>query len=154
VARKYTPKGGAGGKRDGAGRKPGTKNTLALGEVAAVKAAGLRVPESATEAQRALADRALQRIAAVMEEKVGAFASTAVLKASTHIREEICGAIKQKVEHSGLDGLTDEQLEAKARAAAERLAQLSGGAGTTANAAAQSKGDSTASLGPDGDESE
>jgi phage terminase small subunit len=40
------------------------------------------------------------------------------------------------------------------KAAAERLAQLSGGAGTTANAAAQSKGDSTASLGPDGDESE
>lgn len=39
-----------------------------------------------------------------------------------------------------------------ARERAERL-KISGGAGTTANAAAQSKGDSDASLGPDGDES-
>jgi phage terminase small subunit len=60
----------------------------------------------------------------------------------------------EKVELSGsLETLTDEQLQARAIAAAERLAQLSGGAGTTANAAAQSKGDSTASLGPDGDDS-
>lgn len=103
-----------GGKREGSGRPEGSTNALALGEVAAVKAAGLRVPESATPAQRDLADRALQRIAAVMEEKVGAFASTAVLKASTHIREEICGALKQKVEHT-FDGVTDEQLEARYR---------------------------------------
>jgi hypothetical protein len=39
-----------------------------------------------------------------MEEKVGAFASTAVLRASTHIREEICGPVAQKVQHAGADG--------------------------------------------------
>lgn len=104
-----------GGKRAGAGRPLGVKNTLALGEVAAVKAAGLRVPESATPEHRALANRALERIAAVMEEKVSYLQATPVLKASTTIREEICGPVKQRVEHS-FDGLTDEQLEAKYRA--------------------------------------
>jgi hypothetical protein len=41
-----------------------------------------------------------------MEEKVGSFASTAVLRASTHIREEICGPVAQKVQHAGADGGT------------------------------------------------
>lgn len=150
MARKYTPRGGAGGKRDGSGRRPGSKNALALGEVAAVKAAGLRVPESATPAERTLADRALQRIASVMEETVSGFASTAVLKAATHIREEVCGAIKQKLEVSA-DRSFAETLRL-ARERAERL-KISGGAGTTANAAAQSKGDGEASLGPNGGDS-
>ena len=80
--------------------------------MAAVKAAGLRVPDSATPAQRELADRALQRIAAVMEENVNPMAASFVLKASTVLREEVCGQMKQRVEHS-FDGMTDEQLEAR-----------------------------------------
>lgn len=153
MARKYHSNGNPnGGKRDGAGRKAGTKNALALGEVAATKAAGLRVPESATPAQRALADRALQRIAAVMEERVGGFASTAVLKAATHIREEICGAVKQKIEHSGFDTLTDEQLEARFRAAQALVGpatsiSLPQGVGPTESAVPGNGAD----LGPEGD---
>lgn len=103
-----------GGKRPGAGRPPGSKNTLPLGAVAAVKAAGLRVPGSASEAQRELANRALQRIADVLEEGVHFTAAGHVLKAATILREEICGPVKQKVEHSFAD-MTDEQLEARKR---------------------------------------
>lgn len=150
MARKYVPSGRPnGGNRPGSGRPAGTKNALALGEVAAVKAAGLRVPESATQAQRELADRALQRIAAVMEEKVGAFASTSVLKAAAHLREEICGAVKQKVEHT-FDGQTDEQLQAKLAAILAKASdEFPGGAGQPAKAASGPEGDDAA-LGPKG----
>jgi hypothetical protein len=152
LARKYVPNGKPnGGKRQGAGRPAGSKNTLELGEVRAIKAAGLRIPEHATEEQRNLADRAQQRIIDVMEEGVHYLSATSVLKAATHLREEICGAVKQKVEHS-LNNLTDEELAAQYRAALAKVSKLSEGAGTTANAA-QSKGDD-ASLGPNGEKRE
>ena len=101
-----------GGARPGAGRPPGTKNTLPLGAVAALKAAGLRVPPAASEAEKALADRALQRIADVLEEKVWHTSAGHVLKAAQTIREEVCGPVKQRVEHSFSD-MSDEQFEAE-----------------------------------------
>lgn len=84
-----------------------------------------------------------------MEEKVGAFASTAVLKASTHIREEICGAVKQKVEHSGsLETLTDEQLHARYLAVLEKAkTEIPQEAGPTELAVAKEGAD----LGPEGE---
>ncbi len=101
-----------GGKRKGAGRQPGP-NALGYGEVKAIKAAGLRVPESATPEQRELADECLGTMTSVMRGKVHHLLAPHRLKASTAIREEICGAVKQKIEVNNLDGLTDEQLQAR-----------------------------------------
>lgn len=113
-----------GGRRPGAGRKPGSKNTLDYGEVAAIAATKLRIPEDADSSVKQLAARALVRIADVMEEGVWEKQGRNVLAAATRIREEACGPLAQKVEHSGrvqLESLTDEQLEAKYRAIQERL---------------------------------
>lgn len=90
-----------GGKRPGAGRPRGSKNILPAGAVAAIKACGLRVPKDATPAERELADRALQRVADVMEEQVSSFQSFAVLTAARTIREEVCGPVVKKVDVSG-----------------------------------------------------
>ena len=70
----------------------------------ALKAAGLRVPDGAPESHKALADHALGRICEVMNEQVSPFASHAVLTAARAVREEVCGPLKQKFEHSGPDG--------------------------------------------------
>lgn len=116
-----------GGKREGSGRPEGSANTLEYGEVRAVKAAGLRVPESATPEQRELADESLGILVdimrgkvrrAVREEEEGEYLAVPMdlrMRTATHIREEVCGPLKQRVEHS-FDGLTDEQLEAKFQA--------------------------------------
>lgn len=94
-----TPKPKAkGGARPGAGRKPGTRN----GEVRAIKAAGLRVPASASQAEREIADEALQTVYAVMK-KPGRGAGYQ-LQAASMLREEICGPVPKKHEHTGADG--------------------------------------------------
>lgn len=148
MPRKYQPNGKPnGGKRDGAGRKEGSKNLLGYGEIRAMKASGLRVPESATEKERALADRALERIIHVMEEKVKPFAMSGVLKSATTIREEICGPMKQKVEHT-FEGQTDEQLQARLTALLEKAKEPPGEAGQTAQAAQRGR-----DLGLEGDDS-
>lgn len=154
MPRNYTPKGGNGGKRSGAGRKPGSKNTLGYGQVKALLAVGMRVPEGASDQQKAIADRAQERILHVMEGLVNFKLAQPVLKAATHIREEICGPVRQRVEHS-FGEMTDEQLEARYSAlVAAGTATISGGAGTTAVvAASEHKGGGDASLGPEGDES-
>lgn len=90
---------GRGGKRPGAGRPLGAKNVLPQGAVLAIKAAGLRVPQTATPAERELADRALSRIADVMEERVHSFGAFSVLTAARGLREEICGKVADKHEH-------------------------------------------------------
>jgi hypothetical protein len=156
-----------GGSRRGAGRPTGNKNTLAYGEVKAVKAAGLRVPEGATQEQRELADEALGLLTDILRGKVkrsfreGDKEHLAVpmdlrMRTATHLREEICGPVKQRVEHS-FDAFTDEQLEARYRAlvakgTATSTVDLSSGAGTTAQAAEQKGAD--ASLGPNGETEE
>lgn len=105
-----------GGSRPGAGRKPGSTNVLEYGEVKAVKVAGLRVPVGAPQEVKALADRAQQRIIDAMECKVHYLDGNTVLKAATRLREEICGPLTQKVQVSGLESLTDEQLKARLEA--------------------------------------
>jgi hypothetical protein len=62
-----------------------------------VRAAGLRVPKDATPAERELADRALVRIADVMEEQVSSFQAFAVLTAARGLREEVCGKVADKL---------------------------------------------------------
>lgn len=138
-----------GGKREGAGRKPGSKNLLALGEVKAVKAAGLRVPDSASKDQRELADESLDTITRIMRGRVHWQMAGPMLKASTHLREEICGAIKQRVEHT-LDNQSDEQLQARLNALMAKAKELPGGAGQTAQATSEMEAD----PGPNGETSE
>lgn len=96
-AKPKKPRGPNGGKRAGAGRPPGAKNTLGYGQVAALKACRLRIPDDASPEADELAGRALQRIIDVMEEKVSPLVAGHVLKASTHLREEVCGSTTQKV---------------------------------------------------------
>lgn len=97
---------GHGGKRAGAGRPVGTgsPHVLGHGERAAVKAAGLRVPKDAPESYRELADEALGTLVDVMRGGVHFTEAGPRLKAATRIREEVCGPLAQKVEHSGKDG--------------------------------------------------
>lgn len=98
-------KGRSGGRRSGAGRPRGAKNTLDYGEVAAIAAAKLRPPpEDAPPEVHQLAARALQRIAHVMEEGVWERQGRNVLAAATRIREEACGVLAQKVQHAGPNG--------------------------------------------------
>jgi len=86
----------------------------------AIEACGLRVPEGTPEGVAELADRALKRIADVMEERVHFTQGGHVLKAATHIRLEVCGAPTQKHEHS-FASMTDEQLEARYAALTQKL---------------------------------
>ena len=90
-----SPKGGA---RPGAGRPEGTNNVLPIGAVAAIKAGNLRVPDTATPAERELAALALGRTVDVMMERVSSFSMHGVLTASRLIREEICGKVAEKHE--------------------------------------------------------
>lgn len=96
-----TPKGGT---RDGAGRPKGAKNTLTYGQVKGLAACRLRVPDDASPQVIALADRTLERLIAVMEEKVNSFQAGSVLKAATRIREEALGPLAQKHELTGANG--------------------------------------------------
>ncbi len=98
------PKRGRGGKRPGAGRPAGSRNALGYGEAKAVHACKLRLPKDATPEAEYLAQRALQRIVDVMEGQVSFLEAGAVLKASTRVREEVCGPLAQKLEHAGPDG--------------------------------------------------
>jgi hypothetical protein len=100
-----SPKKKHGGKRNPPGGRPrGSNNTLEYGEVKAVKAAGLRVPDTAKPAERELADEALGLLVTVMRGGVHFMEAPTRLKAATRIREEICGPLATKVEHSGKDG--------------------------------------------------
>lgn len=90
----------------------GSDNALPLGAVKAIKALGLRVPADAPDAHRELADEALQRIVDVMREDVDGFKAGAVLKAATHLRDEICGPLAQKLK---VAGDKDEPLEVVVR---------------------------------------
>ena len=106
------PRGKNGGRRPGAGRPKGSTNALGYGEAKAVHACKLRLPKDATPEAEYLAQRALQRIVDVMEGGVSHLESGSVLKAATRLREEVCGSLTQKVEHSIADQ-TDEQLQAR-----------------------------------------
>lgn len=98
------PKKGRGGKREGSGRKAGGRNALQIGEVQALKTLRHRVPDGAPPEAGAFADEAFGTIVKVMRGEVSFTEATARLKASTYIREEICGPVAQKLQHSGPDG--------------------------------------------------
>jgi hypothetical protein len=109
-----------GGARPGAGRPAGTPNALPLGAVKAIQSLRLRVPADASEAAKELADRALQRVADVMNCKVTSKQANSVLKAAIHIREEVCGPVTRKIEVEGkigigalLDGVAELEREEK-----------------------------------------
>ncbi len=93
-----------GGTRPGAGRPSGSNNTLPLGAVDALKTLRHRVPEGAPALLADLAGEGLQRIVDVMNERVHFSAAASVLKAAAMLREEVCGPVAQKLEHSGPDG--------------------------------------------------
>lgn len=127
MARNYRSNGKPnGGKREGAGRPSGSTNSLEYGEVRAVKAAGLRVPEAATPEQRELADEALGVIVELMRGEVRKRKrpkndDVEVIpvpldlrgRMAVRVREEVCGELKQTVRVEGLEQLTDEQLQAR-----------------------------------------
>ena len=70
----------------------------------AIKAAKLRVPEGTPEEHAELAEEAKERIVAVMRGRVHHTQAAQVLKASTRLRDEICGPLTNKTEVSGADG--------------------------------------------------
>jgi hypothetical protein len=76
----------------------------ALGEVKAIRSMRLRVPDGASPEVADLAGEALEKLVAVMREQVDYTQASHVLKAATRIREETCGPLAQKVEHTGKDG--------------------------------------------------
>jgi hypothetical protein len=86
-------------------RRTRENDKLPQGSIAAVRAAGWRVPEGAPDEVRALADRALERIAAVMDGVVPDHKVQSTLKASIAIREEVCGPPVKKLEVEGKMGL-------------------------------------------------
>ncbi len=85
-----------GGARPGAGRPEGSKSPLPQGAVQAIEALRWQVPPEAPPSLGALADRAFQRVADVLEEKVHAANQASVLGAATRIREWVCGPAAQK----------------------------------------------------------
>lgn len=93
-----------GGKREGAGRKPGSTNALSLGEVQAIRAANHRIPESAPQAIKDLANKALEVIANVMTGAVYSLDAPTRLKAAGMMREEACGRTTQSINVAGADG--------------------------------------------------
>jgi len=93
-----------GGAREGAGRPEGTTNALPLGAVQAIRSLNLRVPKDADPLARDIANRAFQRAVEVMEEQVDFRLAPSVLKAVASIREEICGPVAQRLEHTGANG--------------------------------------------------
>lgn len=94
-----------GGKRPGAGRPPGSKNTLPLGAVRVLNAA--RVAErrlaglkDATQEDKAIVERVFERVGEVLEGKVDAFRAGHVLKAGAMVADAVAGPQVQKVQHS------------------------------------------------------
>jgi hypothetical protein len=111
-----------GGRRAGAGRPSGVREALPRGTVKAVQALRVRVPEGVPDELAEIADEAFNKMVAIVRGSGHRYQGIQ-LNAARAVREEICGPVATKVEHSGrvaLESLTDEQLEAKLRALRER----------------------------------
>ena len=89
-----------GGVRPGAGRPRGAQNALERGEVAAIKSMRWRVPENAPAPAAEVAGEAFGALVDVMR-RPHMRGSREKLASARAIREEVCGPIKQQVEHSG-----------------------------------------------------
>jgi hypothetical protein len=86
-------------------RRTRENDKLPMGSIKAINAAKWRVPDDAPEAVQELADRALERIAAVMDGMVPDHKVQSTLKAAIAIREEVCGPPVKKLEVEGKMGL-------------------------------------------------
>lgn len=102
----------------GRGRPKGSKNALPLGAVKALQTCRWRIPDGTSEAMADVADHALSRVLDVLDERVPANKAHAVLKAAQIAREEICGPIAQRLEHSGPGGgpIAVEEIRSELRA--------------------------------------
>jgi hypothetical protein len=90
-----------GGARAGAGRPEGSRNTLPLGAVNALKGLKHRVPEGTAPELAELADDALALIATTLREPIyDPQVALAKLKLAQAARAEVCGPIAQKHEHT------------------------------------------------------
>lgn len=96
-----TGKKAPGGRRPGAGRPPGAKSILPEGAVSAIRAANLRLPADAHPAAAEMAQRALERLADVLDDRVPSARVFGLLKAVAMAREEVCGPLATKVEVTG-----------------------------------------------------
>jgi hypothetical protein len=105
--------------KPGPGRPPGSDNALPLGAVGAIKSLRHRLPEGLPEEVVEVADRAMGTVIAVMDGKIY-HDTMARLGAAKYVREEICGPIAQKIEHTGLEGLAERIREARMRVAARK----------------------------------
>jgi hypothetical protein len=105
VATKSTGK-GRGGARKGAGRPDGSTNALALGEVRALKSLRHRVPDGAAPELADVAGEAFEAIVQVMRGEISPMngQAAAILKASSMVREEVCGPVAQKLHVGGPNG--------------------------------------------------
>lgn len=115
-------KSGRGGARPGAGKPRGTKQILEYGQVKAVKAAGLRIPEGTPQEAREVADESLGVIIEAMRGQLGYLDGPFRLKAAAMLREEICGPVKQRFEHTGPnDGPLQVSIEINRTVRAENI---------------------------------
>lgn len=117
MKRRRSPKAPAGGsaarkreKGEAAAASTSQETAAAVSSLAAT--IRHRVPEDLPEPVKALADRALARAVDVLEGRVDGPGATAVLKAATFIREEVCGPVPRDVKLTGK--LSLEQLVAAA----------------------------------------
>ncbi len=94
---------GRGGKREGAGRKPGP-NLLVYGESSAIRAMKLRVPVDASPEQASLAGEAFETLVKVMRGEVHAEDAPHRRNAAKDIREEICKPIPKPVALTDAEG--------------------------------------------------
>lgn len=92
-----------GGKRPGAGRPAGANDVLPRGAVALIKALRHRVPKEVDQEVADIADEALGTLVSVMRGEIRDNARDR-MGAATALREEICGPVPKKLEHSGTDG--------------------------------------------------
>lgn len=100
-----------------AGRPPGSKNPLTRGAIQAIRSLRYRVPVGTPEPVGVLADEALATVANVMLH--AGRGSMSRLAAAKLMREEACGPIAQRFEHSGPGGGPIEVTDAKTRLAAK-----------------------------------
>jgi hypothetical protein len=98
------PKGKHGGKRSGAGRPSGSKNTLPLGAVHVLDAARVakrRLGKDPDPSDLAALELVYRRVGDVLTEGVDYRQAGHVLKAGAMVADALAGPIAQKVEHGG-----------------------------------------------------
>lgn len=85
--------------------REGVTDPLPKGAVSAIKGLRYRVPKDTPEILGDLADEAFDSVVSVMRDKGNPMTSFSRLNAARLVREEICGPIKQVVQHEGLEAL-------------------------------------------------